>query len=462
MNDQGTPYVPQRFCLSSGMEYIRIYVPEADTVQVQIMVRAGSRDETPATAGYAHALEHFFFKGCKGYPNAYAINDTIERNGGSANAFTGTEMVSYYASGLKHYVHSIARVITRMVTQPTFPAAEWHNERNTVLEELSSYAAEPISWMGDAMVKAAFGGDQPMAWSAGGVMSVVATSEVPALVDYYGKFYDPHKMAVIIGGGATLDPAEVERLVEKMPPGKNPPRVPATWGAGELYVGKTVTASARGQQTRIMLNVPGVPSGTDQASEARELAFDLLAAVLSCGDSSRLRTMVRHQPGLASDMEAFHQAFQDAGVFTLYMTTSPGMQERAVRFAMGEVARLAAEPPSAAELARARIQIATSILARTEEATDLVSHYAGRWGAGKELLSPAELVARHNCVTAADVSQAARQVMAGQQQLRLVLVHPADPLTGRNAKGQTLSDAADRIRKAALSVPLQRSGMGLA
>ena len=133
-----------------------------------------------------------------------------------------------------------------------------------------------------------------------------------------------------------------------------------------------------------------------------------------------------------------------------------------MRFAMGEVARLAAEPPSAAELARARIQIATSILARTEEATDLVSHYAGRWGAGKELLSPAELVARHNCVTAADVSQAARQVMAGQQQLRLVLVHPADPLTGRNAKGQTLSDAADRIRKAALSVPLQRSGMGLA
>jgi len=458
---QGTPHVPERYRLGNGMEYIRIYVPEADTVQVQIMVRAGSRDETAATAGYAHALEHFFFKGCKGYQDAYSINDTIERNGGSANAFTGTEMVSYYASGLKQHVRSIARVITRMVTQPAFPAAEWPNERNTVMEELSSYAADPVSWMGDAMFAAAFGGEQPMAWGAGGVMSVVANSEVAALVDYYGKFYDPHKMAILIGGGATLEPEEVGHLVEKMPSGKNLPRVPATWGAGELYAGKTVSASPRGQQTRIMLVVPGVPAGTNPVSEARELGIELLAAVLSTGDSSRLRTIVRHKPDLASDLDAFHQAFEDAGMFALYITTSPVMQERAVRLALAEVARLAVTPPSAGEVARARIQMATSILARTEEAPDLVSHYAGRWASGKELLTPAELVARLNSLGAAEVQEAARRVMAGQQQMRLVLVHPADPLTGRNSKGQTLAEAAETIRRAAMSVPLRSHDMGL-
>ena len=456
------PGHPVEYVLSNGMHYIRNYTPGAELAQVQIIVRAGSRDETPQTAGYAHALEHFFFKGAVGYPDSYALDDAIEGVGGQTNAFTGVEMVSYYGNGLKEYVGKLAKVITAMVTQPTFPAAEWPHERQTVLDEAAKRAADPNVWLWDNLMTVAFGGGQPLSWSSIGSIPLVEKSEPQALTDYFHNFYDPSKMAIVISGGATLEPEEVDKLVAAMPHGHNPPRVPAQWGIGDPFVGKPVASPATGQQVQLLMALPGAPVGKDATGESNELAMDMLAGVLGDGNSSRFSAIVRRDPKMASKMEAETNDFDDAGMFLLAATTTPEAQERAAHTMIEQLRKLASAPPSVSELSRAKEHTITQLFRKTESAPDLASYYAERWASKQELITPDELAARIRSVDVAAVQRAAQQVVSRIGDLRFSFIHPVDPATGRNSRGQTLQEAGNSIRAAALQAPVPEVGRAVA
>jgi predicted Zn-dependent peptidase len=446
------------YTLSNGARYVRIYIPEMDMVRVEVNLSVGSRDETPDKAGYAHCLEHFFFKGAEGYPNSYAIDFAIDRVGGRNNAYTDVERVAFYGLGLKKHMRGLLRVITRMVTRPLFPAHEWEHERHTVISELASRASDPGSWMWDALSEVAYGGDQPMAWNAAGRIAVVAKSTAADLEEYWRDNYDPSKMTIVVGGGATPEPDEVEKLVAAMPRGKGKTRVPAQWGMGPLFWGRADEQDPARQQTRIALALPGVRKGTDAASEIEELAYDVLAEVIAGGYSSPMETLVRRNPGLVSRLSAGHSAKEDIGMFRLGIYTTPQKQEQAVEAAIGILRDVAARPPSAAALGRAKELLSSGLARVNDKKLARVAFVADRACDGRDLVLPGELIQRIDAVDGAAVQRAAQRLVAQLDQVRFTFVHPVDPKTGRSATGQTVDEAGAAIRAAAITPPqLDRS-----
>jgi predicted Zn-dependent peptidase len=91
--------VPNNWTVSTLPNGLRVVVTPISTAQsaaVSLWVGVGSRDETPATNGLSHYIEHMLFKGTERRPTAAMISEAIEGAGGGLNAFTTKEVTCYW------------------------------------------------------------------------------------------------------------------------------------------------------------------------------------------------------------------------------------------------------------------------------------------------------------------------------------------------------------------------------
>ncbi|MDQ2959919.1 MAG: insulinase family protein, partial [Candidatus Dormibacteraeota bacterium] len=287
------PYQPTVSTLPNGVSLLN--APSASrNVGVFLIVRAGSRDETADTSGLAHYLEHMFFKGTSRRPNTLLISREIDRLGANTNAYTDTEEVAYYAEGPATALDDLVDIITDMLTRPLFASEEVDRERNVVLQELSARLADPEGWIWDRLGTVAFGGDQPMSWSAAGFPAVIERANRDQLLDYHRSFYAPASMCLTIAGGATLAADRAAELLADVPVAKPRPRVPALWGQGERYTCNVRTVTDQEEpQIKLVFAVPGIP-----AQDPDRTALSVMNHILGGGMSSRLFHTVRERNGL--------------------------------------------------------------------------------------------------------------------------------------------------------------------
>src|SRR3984893_19063828 len=205
-------YEPSLTVLPNGVSLLN--APSGSrNVGVFLIVRAGSRDQPRDTSGLAHYLEHMFFKGTSKRPTTLQISREIDRLGANTNAYTDTEEVAYYAEGPAVVLDDLTDIITDMLTRPLFAAEEVDRERNVVLQELSARLSDPEGWIWDRLGTVAFGGGQPMSWSAAGFPAVIEKATREQLMKYHRSFYAPKSMCLVIAGGGSLTDEDAERLL---------------------------------------------------------------------------------------------------------------------------------------------------------------------------------------------------------------------------------------------------------
>jgi predicted Zn-dependent peptidase len=415
------PYEPTLTALPNGVNLLN--APSVSrNVGVFLIVRAGSRDETKDTSGLAHYLEHMFFKGTARRPTTLQISREIDRLGANTNAYTDTEEVAYYAEGPATVLDELADIITDMLSRPLFAAEEVERERNVVLQELSARLADPEGWIWDRLGTVAFGGDQPMAWSAAGFPSVIEKATRDQLLEYHRSFYAPESMCLTIAGGAGLTTERAGELLADVPRGRPRPRVPAVWGKGERYTCNVRPATDQEEpQIRLVFAVPGIP-----ATDPDRTALAVMTHVLGGGMSSRLFHTVRERNGLAYNIFSHHEGFDDIGEFVISTGTRPKDARRASELSFAEFRGMAAEPVPEDELSAAKSAMIGRLLRSTETAISLARFFGGRWRAGLPMETPdsrAEAISR---VTAEDVQRVAQRIVAGIPEVRLAFVGPED------------------------------------
>jgi len=412
---------PNAVRLDSGVTLLNAPMPSRN-VGVMLIVKAGSRDETPETAGLAHFLEHLFFKGTQRRPTAIDISREVDSLGAVTNAYTDTEEVAYYAEGPAASLEQLADIVTDMLSHPLFEAEEVERERNVVLQELAARLLRPQGWIGDRILSVAFGGSQPMSWSAAGYPSVVAQVQRDAIVGYHRSFYAPESMALVVVGGAELSPERAAELLRDIPTASPRPRVGAQWGLGERYVANVRPLSADEEaQVDLLLAFPGLPARDDDRT-----ALSVMTHVLGVGMSSRLFHTVREREGLCYRIGAGHEPFDDAGLFSISTATRPGDAARAVQLSVRELRRMAEETVPADELQAAKASMVGRLLRGTETAGASSHWYASRWRAGLTLETPDRRAESISAVDAAQVQRVARRLVDRIGDVRLALVGPRD------------------------------------
>lgn len=411
-------YQPTLTTLANGVSLLNAPTPSRN-VGVFLIVRAGSRDETKDTSGLAHYLEHMFFKGTTRRPTTRAISEEIDRLGASTNAYTDTEEVAYFAEGPATALTELADVICDMLSHPLFAPEEVDRERNVVLQELAMRLADPDGWIFDRIGMVAFGGEQPMSWSAAGFAEVIERATPEQLVGYHRSFYSPSAMCLVVSGGGTLTGEEGTELLADIPHATPKQRVPARWGQGDRYIADV--RPNQEPQTRMLFAMPGVP-----ALDAQRTALSVMTHVLGGGMSSRLFQTVRERNGLCYSIYAHHEGFEDAGMFSIATATRPQDARRATELSFQELRKLAAEPVPADELSAAKSAMVGRLLRSTETAMASARFFGSRWRAGLPLETPDQRAEAISRVTAEEVHEIAQQIVRGAGEVRLALVGPED------------------------------------
>ena len=384
--------------LPGGLRVFSEPLSEATSVSLGVWIRAGSRDERDEVAGITHLMEHMLFKGTPEM-DALGIAQAFEGIGAQENAATGEEYTVLYARFLPEHLEKALDVMGDMVLRPTF--ADLEREREVIVEEIKMYEDRPDQMADEYLSGLIFYGDslgRPIIGSAETVRGV----DHDTLKNFHQNTYTAANVFVV--GAGKLDPDKLEAMVEAklggLPAGE-PFGRDAHPGEPQSRVHYKFKET---EQYHVSVGSLGIPA----TSEDR-FAMAALNNVFGGGMSSRLFQEVREKRGLAYAVYSYHQSYSDAGAIKTYVGSTTGNVEEAVGIIVREMGKMRTELVDSEELERTKQQLKSSTLLALESTAARMNRVGRSVILGTELLSPEEIAARIEAVTAEDVMRLANE-----------------------------------------------------
>jgi len=298
--------------IQDGPLLITHAMPEAQTVSVGIFLDVGSRDESDAEAGIAHALEHMLFKGTREH-DVHKLSELLDELGGTANAFTARERTCFHMRILREDWQKAVSVLCAMVLTPTLPEDEWQREREVIFSEMAMAEDVPEDWVFDRHVEALFPA-QALGRAILGTRATLSSFGRNELGTFLESRYRPPRMLIAAAGcvdhAALLEHLNTCRWPQaSQPVEREKPRM--NTGVQKL--------ERDDEQAHIVCSFPGIAS----ASGKRPVAW-LANQMLGGGMSSRLFREVREKRGLAYGIGSQLSSLSDTGTWTISASTDPG------------------------------------------------------------------------------------------------------------------------------------------
>ena len=307
--------------LPSGLRIVTEEVAGVRSAAFGIWVNVGSRDESPATAGASHFLEHLLFKGTK-TRSALDISSAIEAVGGEMNAFTGKEYTCFYARVIDTDLPLAIDVISELITSSLVNKEDVDAERKVVLEEISMRDDDPSDLIHDLFAETYYGDTQLGRPILGSVKSIKGMSRA-TVFNYYKKRYQPSDLVIAVAGN--LKHKKVVELVSRAMARDGFLDVPQSGYEIRQSAHVKIPAMARvgllnrkTEQAHLFLGMESVAR-----DDHRRFAMSVLSAALGGGMSSRLFQEIREKRGLAYSVYSYAQQFAGSGVIGFYAGCNP-------------------------------------------------------------------------------------------------------------------------------------------
>jgi predicted Zn-dependent peptidase len=345
--------------LPNGVRLLAIPMPHVQSASVGVFLRVGSRDETPATNGISHVLEHMAFKGTDSR-SVQAINLDAERLGAEVNAFTGKDITGYFMTGLGRHAQALLGMTADIVLNSRFPEHELQRELEVIRQEAIEYDEDPEDSANDLLDRAIWG-DDPMGMPVIGTVANIEGFTRQDLVRHVQSHYVAEKTVVVAAGNVDVDAwlASAQELFAGMRASGErqvlqQPRAPAP------YVGQPL-ARRFTQVSQVFVNIayPLVSAPGQGAAQRSRLAASLAAHLLGEGMSSPLVDTVREQLGLAYTAYAAMEGGDVWANFIVHAVTTPDKLDALLQ-ATGRLLRAQAAGIDPVHLERARNQLAVS------------------------------------------------------------------------------------------------------
>ncbi len=318
-------------------------MPGLATAAVAVTVGAGARHEAADKGGLAHFLEHMTFKGARGM-NARALAEAVENRGGQINASTGYERTTYSVRCLEQDAGDMLDHVLSLALDADLPESEMALEKGVVLQEIGEAADEPDDLVFELIQQAAWP-EHPLGRPILGLPDSVRALERSDLSAFIDAHYAADRTVVSVAGAFdAIDIADraskrLEGLRLRPRPIMTPP--------------KMVSAHAQDikdlEQTLTILSRPGPGNCAPERFASR-----LMVEIMGGGMASRLFQEVRETRGLAYAIDAYSDAYSDAGRIDVFYGCDPADVSEVAEVTKGIWEDLAAKGPTEEELARSK------------------------------------------------------------------------------------------------------------
>lgn len=431
--------------LSNGLRVI--HLPSASpVVYCGYQIATGSRNESSAEEGLAHFCEHTTFKGTA-RRSAGAIINSLERVGGSVNAYTTKEETVYYAAVPLPYVSRAIDLLTDIVFHSVYPQREIDKEVEVICEEIESYNDSPSELIFDDFESQLFG-RSPLAHNILGTAERVRSFTTADALRFTRRHYRPGNMVFFIYGGsspsaegegtkAVRQQAFFNRLLQqlehcfaKYPLSPSPaediplpsPMLHESIVLPSSFNGEPAAAPSCSEEVEPGVTVRSL--NTHQAhvmvghrayamTDPRRLPLFLLNNILGGpGLNARLNLVLREQRGLVYTVESYLGSYCDTGVWATYFGCDHNAVDRCLRLVKRELARYVDKPLSERSLHAAKQQLKGQIGIASDNRENFALDFGRtflRFNRGRDL---ARFCARIDAITPADIQRVAEEVLS--------------------------------------------------
>ena len=430
---------------SNGLRLIISVDRLAPVVAVNLWYDVGSKHEIEGKTGFAHLFEHVMFQGSKNVAKAEHMA-LVQAAGGTMNGSTWLDRTNYYETLPSHQAElALWLEADRMGTLLDALSQEnLDNQREVVKNEKRwSYDNRPYGSWYEKLQGHLFPPDHPYHHTTIGSMEDLDAASIEDVSAFFRTYYAPNNAVLSVVGD--VDPDEIRRWTERYFGGI--PANPSIPALGDLSL-PPVLGSERRETVRDKVPLPRVYVGfrAPVYGDPRLDALDIAAQVLAGGKGSRLHKRLVRDERIAQDVALVPLGFiGGASICAGWATVRPGIPvERVEATLHEELERLAGEPISDDELARARALIETEELAglsRVEERADRLSMYATLFD-DPDLIN--RMLGRYLAVTADQIQAVAADVFRSDN--RVVLTYlpdlpPADSAANEDEDAEAEPDA---------------------
>ena len=402
--------------LKNGLRIITVPQKNTQAVTILVLVGTGSKYETKEINGISHFLEHMYFKGTKKRPSTISIAETLDKVGGIFNAFTAEDYTGYFAKVAISHFELALDWVSDIFLNSILPEKEIEKERGVIIEEINMLSDNPMIYVQILWPKLLYG-DQPAGWPITGSKENILKMSRKDLLSYRKKQYVAENTIVTIAGNIKSDLVEnrVKKYFSKINVQRPPPKLKVVEKQNSpnllLYPKET-------DQTHLCLGVRGY-----NLFHPKRYVQELLGVILGGMMSSRLFEEIRTKLGIAYYITTSVDSDPDTG----YLVTSAGIDnkkiDQGISAILKEYKRITQKKVPQEELKKAKdcIKGKTTLLLESSDA--LASFYAGQELLEKRILTPDEIFAKIDKVTANDIQELARDIFQPQK-LNLVLIGP--------------------------------------
>jgi len=386
--------------LSNGLTVITEQMQHIRSASIGIWLQTGSRDEEAEWNGISHFIEHMVFKGTK-HRSAEEIAREVDSIGGNMDAFTAKECICFNVKVLDEHVPTALDILSDLVLNPVFDAADIARERGVIMEEIKMDEDNP-DYLVHEIFTQNFWKDHPLGKPILGTKETVRRFERQPVIDAYAHRFAPGN--IIVSAAGNLDHENFVELVrnhfEHMTPMSN-----GFHSSAPKIVSRITLRNKKAlEQVQLCLGVPAHPI----AHEKRHAGY-ILNTLLGGGMSSRLFQNIRERQGLAYSIYSDLNPYRDTGCLAVYAGTSLASASKVVQSVVGEFRKLKTQQVTDEELRRSKAQLKGSLMLSLESSTSRMSNLARQEMYFDRFYDLDELIARIEAVTAEDLIQMANE-----------------------------------------------------
>ena len=346
----------EKHTLPNGLDVILHRDAAIPVAAVNVWYHVGSKDEEPGRTGFAHLFEHIMFRGTRHHRGSHF--EPLQQIGATLNGSTSGDRTNYWEDVPANYLElALWLEADRMgFLLDALDQEGFDTEREVVKNERrQSYENRPYGMAQWHIQQALFPLPHPYHWMTIGSQEDLDAASLADVQDFFRRHYAPSNASLAIAGD--IEPAAALELAHRyfadLPPGPAGSARPGQrriaradsplTGRVELEMTDRVTLP---RSYTVWLAPPNLSEDDDAA--------DILRAILSDGQSSRLYRALVYERQVAQSAHIGYYAAEIAGQFRMELTPAAGHTLDEVEAAAAAVLdSIIAEPPTDEEMERA-------------------------------------------------------------------------------------------------------------
>lgn len=307
----------KEFTLDNGLKVVLLERHSLPLVNIVAAVNAGSKDETDATNGIVHLLEHYIlFRGTEVRSGSEVARD-IRARGGYFNAHTGQDVATFELTLPAEHADFGLRNQREILFNLKFDQTEIDAEKEVILEEFSQLKDDPFRYASLLFYQNLFKG-HPYGRPVIGTPDVIRNLTVEAVGTFYRTYFVPANASLAVVGDFVLKDMEDKIRAEFGP-------VPRTEFAPRRFDPPAQPRKAVEIEEELDVKEAYLVLGTlgpDYNSED-QYGGDVLAQILGRGINPMLYRPLKGPRDLVNTAGMMYVTLKHGGAFLAYLTLEP-------------------------------------------------------------------------------------------------------------------------------------------